>query len=62
MIVTSFFVSLLLLLLFSSMSYVSNLLQDDVVKISLHARAIRDAEDEELMGFFVGLSPWQVYK
>ena len=42
------------------LSYVSFFLQDEVVRISLHARAIRDAEDEELMGFFVGLSPWQV--
>ncbi len=24
------------------------------------ARAIRDVEDEELMDFFVGMSPWQV--
>ena len=26
------------------------------------ARAIRDVEDEELMDFFVGMSPWQVIK
>lgn len=26
------------------------------------ARAIRDVEDEELMDFFVGMSPWQVNK
>ena len=36
--------------------------QDEVVKLSLHARAIRDTEDEELMGFFVGLSVWQVWE
>lgn len=36
------------------------ILDDEVVKKSLPARAIRDVEDEELMSFFVGLSTWQV--
>lgn len=36
------------------------LLQDEVVKLSPHARAIRDVEDEELRSFFYGMSPWQV--
>lgn len=36
------------------------ILDDEVVKKSVPARAIRDVEDEELMSFFVGLSPWQV--
>ena len=31
-----------------------------MVKISPAARAIRDVEDEELLSFFVGMSPWQV--
>lgn len=35
------------------------ILDDDVVKLSPHARAIRDVEDEELMNFFLGMSPWQ---
>jgi hypothetical protein len=35
-------------------------LQDEVVKYSPHARAIRDVEDEELRSFFYGMSPWQV--
>jgi hypothetical protein len=30
------------------------------VKLSPHARAIRDVEDEELWNFFYGMSPWQV--
>ena len=34
--------------------------QDEVVKLSPHARAIRDVEDEELRSFFYGMSPWQV--
>jgi hypothetical protein len=34
--------------------------QDEVVKYSPHARAIRDVEDEELRSFFYGMSPWQV--
>lgn len=34
--------------------------QDEVVKLSPHARAIRDVEDEELRNFFYGMSPWQV--
>lgn len=38
------------------------LLQDEVVKTWGPARAIRDVEDEELMDFFVGMSPWQVIK
>jgi membrane protease YdiL (CAAX protease family) len=33
--------------------------QDEVVKYSPHARAIRDVEDEELRSFFYGMSPWQ---
>lgn len=36
------------------------ILDDEVVKKSHPARAIRDVEDEELMSFFVGLSLWQV--
>ncbi|MCO5604527.1 hypothetical protein L7F22_058694 [Adiantum nelumboides] len=36
------------------------ILDDEVVRKSHPARAIRDAEDEELMSFFVGLSLWQV--
>lgn len=36
------------------------MMQDEVVKLSPHARAIRDVEDEELRGFFYGMSPWQV--
>lgn len=36
------------------------ILDDEVVKKSLPARAIRDVEDAELMSFFVGLSLWQV--
>ncbi|KAI4327277.1 hypothetical protein L6164_019758 [Bauhinia variegata] len=35
------------------------ILDDEVVKLSPHARAIRDAEDEELRSFFYGMSPWQ---
>ncbi|CAN7103943.1 hypothetical protein HID58_017599 [Brassica napus] len=35
------------------------ILDDEVVKLSPHARAIRDVEDEELRGFFFGMSPWQ---
>jgi hypothetical protein len=35
------------------------LLQDEIVKNCGPARAIRDVEDEELMDFFVGMSPWQ---
>lgn len=30
------------------------------MKLSPHARAIRDVEDEELRSFFYGMSPWQV--
>lgn len=30
------------------------------MKLSPHARAIRDVEDEELWSFFYGMSPWQV--
>ncbi|XP_054824428.1 uncharacterized protein LOC129322258 isoform X3 [Prosopis cineraria] len=33
--------------------------KDEVVKLSPHARAIRDVEDEELWSFFYGMSPWQ---
>ncbi|PON57053.1 CAAX amino terminal protease [Parasponia andersonii] len=33
--------------------------KDEVVKLSPHARAIRDVEDEELRSFFYGMSPWQ---
>ncbi|TYJ23192.1 hypothetical protein E1A91_A08G174400v1 [Gossypium mustelinum] len=36
------------------------ILDDEVVKLSPHARAIRDVEDEELRSFFYGMSPWQV--
>ncbi|GFZ00822.1 hypothetical protein Acr_14g0004570 [Actinidia rufa] len=32
---------------------------DEVVKVSPHARAIRDVEDKELRSFFCGMSPWQ---
>lgn len=32
------------------------------MKLSPHARAIRDVEDEELRGFFYGMSAWQVKK
>lgn len=35
------------------------ILDDEVVKYSPHARAIRDVEDEELRSFFYGMSPWQ---
>ncbi|VAI25846.1 uncharacterized protein LOC125511631 [Triticum urartu] len=35
------------------------ILDDEVVKYSPHARAIRDVEDEELRTFFAGMSPWQ---
>ncbi|WCJ20638.1 hypothetical protein M5689_002858 [Euphorbia peplus] len=35
------------------------ILDDEVVKFSPHARAIRDVEDEELRSFFYGMSPWQ---
>ncbi|XP_010531710.1 PREDICTED: uncharacterized protein LOC104807951 isoform X2 [Tarenaya hassleriana] len=35
------------------------ILDDEVVKLSPHARAIRDVEDEELRSFFCGMSPWQ---
>ncbi|XP_042507202.1 uncharacterized protein LOC122083457 [Macadamia integrifolia] len=35
------------------------ILDDEVVKVSPHARAIRDVEDEELRSFFYGMSPWQ---
>ncbi|KAK2995918.1 hypothetical protein RJ640_029800 [Escallonia rubra] len=35
------------------------ILDDEVVKVSPHARAIRDVEDEELWSFFYGMSPWQ---
>ncbi|CAN7109085.1 uncharacterized protein LOC103855787 [Brassica rapa] len=35
------------------------ILDDEVVKVSPHARAIRDVEDEELRGFFHGMSAWQ---
>jgi len=35
------------------------ILDDEVVKLSPYARAIRDVEDEELMNFFLGMSPWQ---
>lgn len=31
------------------------------MKLSPHARAIRDVEDEELWSFFYGMSPWQVF-
>ncbi|XP_044465181.1 uncharacterized protein LOC123195505 isoform X2 [Mangifera indica] len=34
-------------------------LKDEIVKLSPHARAIRDVEDEELHSFFYGMSPWQ---
>ncbi|KAF8110414.1 hypothetical protein N665_0084s0024 [Sinapis alba] len=32
---------------------------DEVVKLSPYAQAIRDVEDEELRSFFFGMSPWQ---
>ncbi|WOG90116.1 hypothetical protein DCAR_0209357 [Daucus carota subsp. sativus] len=35
------------------------IMDDEVVKLSPHARAIRDVEDEELRNFFYGMSPWQ---
>ncbi|PIN04865.1 hypothetical protein CDL12_22598 [Handroanthus impetiginosus] len=35
------------------------ILDDEVVKLSPYARAIRDVEDEELRSFFYGMSPWQ---
>ncbi|CAN1256746.1 hypothetical protein LINPERPRIM_LOCUS9411 [Linum perenne] len=35
------------------------ILDDEVVKVSPHARAIRDVEDEELRNFFYGMSPSQ---
>eukprot|EP01018_Ginkgo_biloba_P032223 Gb_18613 [translate_table: standard] len=35
------------------------ILDDEVVKFCPYARAIRDVEDEELMNFFFGMSPWQ---
>ncbi|XP_057449682.1 uncharacterized protein LOC130740960 [Lotus japonicus] len=35
------------------------ILDDEVVKLSPHARAIRDVEDEELWSFFYGMSAWQ---
>ncbi|KAA8525887.1 hypothetical protein F0562_008013 [Nyssa sinensis] len=35
------------------------ILDDEVVKVSPQARAIRDVEDEELRSFFYGMSPWQ---
>ncbi|KAL2525253.1 Abortive infection protein [Abeliophyllum distichum] len=35
------------------------ILDDEVVKLSPHARAIRDVEDEELRSFFYGMSIWQ---
>ncbi|KAG5228724.1 CAAX amino terminal protease [Salix suchowensis] len=37
------------------------ILDDEVVKMSPHARAIRDVEDEELRNFFYGMSPWQFF-
>lgn len=39
---------------------VFSFVQDEVVKVSPHARAIRDVEDEELRSFFYGMSPLQV--
>ncbi|XP_073125002.1 uncharacterized protein [Henckelia pumila] len=35
------------------------ILDDEVVKLSPYARAIRDVEDEELRSFFYGMSAWQ---
>ncbi|KAH9302419.1 hypothetical protein KI387_014002, partial [Taxus chinensis] len=35
------------------------IMDDEVVKLSPYARAIRDVEDEELVNFFLGMSPWQ---
>ncbi|KAF8116546.1 hypothetical protein N665_0017s0098 [Sinapis alba] len=35
------------------------ILDDEVVKLSPHAQAIRDVKDEELRSFFFGMSPWQ---
>ncbi|PWA64423.1 hypothetical protein CTI12_AA344770 [Artemisia annua] len=37
------------------------ILDDEVVKVSPHARAIRDVEDEELRSFFYGMSPLQLF-
>ncbi|KAH0922594.1 hypothetical protein HID58_022612 [Brassica napus] len=37
----------------------ANSITDEVVKLSPHAVAIRDVEDEELRSFFFGMSPWQ---
>ncbi|WZY69134.1 hypothetical protein YC2023_001374 [Brassica napus] len=34
-------------------------MEDEVVKLSPQAMAIRDVEDEELRSFFFGMSPWQ---
>lgn len=42
-----------------NMNLLRSFLQDEVVKLSPHARAIRDVEDEELRSFFYGMSPWQ---
>ena len=35
------------------------ILEDEIVKTWSPARAIRDVEDEELLDFFSGMSPWQ---
>lgn len=35
------------------------IMDDEVVRLSPYARAIRDVEDEELVNFFLGMSPWQ---
>lgn len=35
------------------------IMDDEVVKLSPYARAVRDVEDEELLNFFLGMSPWQ---
>lgn len=35
------------------------ILEDEIVKTWPPARAIRDVEDEELLDFFSGMSPWQ---
>ncbi len=51
-----------LLVLFVWRGCLGCLLQDEIVKNCGAARAIRDVEDEELMDFFVGMSPWQVNK
>lgn len=48
---------LLFLLIFL---FYDKLLQDEVVKVSPPARAIRDVEDEELRSFFSGMASWQV--